>query len=98
MIGVDEALLETARELAAQRRFACAHEPDQKEIAAVKCHRGIVLDRLFAPTLSPRAGRGSKGEEPRRYFTAVIDSRTIRGVRKISSSDFSVVRSVFLNR
>ena len=39
-VGVDEALVEPARELAAERGLARARQADEKEIAPVQRHRG----------------------------------------------------------
>ena len=40
-VGVDEGLVETARELAAERRFSGARQPDQIEIASMQMHRAL---------------------------------------------------------
>src|SRR6185437_14506646 len=42
VVGVDELLVETARELPPERGLARAHESHQKKIAPVQRHRGIV--------------------------------------------------------
>ena len=42
VVGVEKALAQAAGELAAERRLAGAHQSDQKQIAAMKRHRGIL--------------------------------------------------------
>ena len=87
-VGVDERLVEPAGELAAERGFARARKTHQIQIAPMQIHRGIVVENRRARPAAAGA----------RYLTAVTVSLTIRGVRKISSSVFSVDRPVLLNR
>ena len=42
-VGIDEALVEAPRELAAECRLARTRQADQKQIAPVQLHRGIVM-------------------------------------------------------
>ena len=86
-VGVDERLAESPRQLAAERGLARAGQSDQKQIAPMQMHRGIVVE-TDGPD-EPTRGR---------YFTAVTDSFTTRGVRKIRSSCFSLPRVVVLKR
>ena len=79
-VGVDERLVEPAGELAAERGLARARKSDQKQIAPMQIHRGIVEE--FRGAGPARRGRC--------YRTAVTASLTMRGVRKISSSVFSL--------
>ena len=86
-VGVDERLAEPPRELAAERGLARAGQSDQKQIAPMQMHRGIVVETV-----------GPDETEAIRYLTAVTVSFTTRGVRKISNSCFSLPRVVVLKR
>ena len=44
VVGVDERLAQPARELPAERRLARAGQADQKQIAPMQLHRGIVVE------------------------------------------------------
>ncbi|GMU72641.1 MAG: hypothetical protein AMXMBFR42_20970 [Burkholderiales bacterium] len=73
MIGVDEPLGEAPRELAAERRLAGAHQPDEEEIAAVEQHDGIVA----GAAMRPAGVRGAPNAEvPRLLDAAVRRGRT----------------------
>ena len=43
VIGIDEALRQPSRELTPERGLARAHHADEKQIAPVQRHRGIVM-------------------------------------------------------
>ena len=53
-VGIDESLVEPARELPAERGFARARKTHQKQIAPMQMHRGIVVE-IAAPDRPRRA-------------------------------------------
>jgi hypothetical protein len=85
-VRIDEAQREAPRELPAERRLAGPGEADQKQIAPAKRHRGI----------GRRGGRNAAWGIAHR--TDVTESFTMRGVRKMSSSVFSLLLPVCLKR
>ena len=85
-VGIHEALVQAACELAPERGLARARKPDQKQIAPVQRHRGM------------RMGGGGVAAGKRAHRTDVTVSLTMRGVRKMRSSTFSLLLPVCLNR
>ena len=81
VVGVDEALVEPAGELPPERGFARAHESDEKQIARVQLHRGIVVE-----SRARRARRAPAARSITRAPDRVHRSLTMRGVMKISNS------------
>ncbi len=86
VVGIDEALVQAARQLAAERGLARARKPDQKQIAPVQRHRGM---RMVDGRIAARR---------RAHRTEETVSFTMRGVRKMSSSAFSLLLPVCLKR
>ena len=113
-IRVDERLAESPRELPSERRLAGARQSDQVKIAPMQMHPRIVEDSPWpddraatAPETAARRGhvrvRAARrivaaSHERVDHLIALIDSLITRGVRKMSSSCFSLVRLVVLNR
>ena len=95
-VGVDERLGEAPRELASERRLARARQPDQKQIAPMQMHPRIVVD--WVGDLLPSPPRRRASYDGSRHLMALIESLITRGVRKMRSSCFSLVRPVVLNR
>ena len=85
-VGVVEALVQTLGEQTPERGFPTARHAHQKQIAPMQRHR--------CRGLSGGAGVA----DGRAHRTALTVSFTMRGVRKISNSCFSIVLSVVLNR
>src|SRR6185437_2474433 len=100
VVGVDETLVETTRELPPERGLARAHESHEKKIAPVQRHRGIVNGVRAIKRGPIKSARFYCGADRiyAAYRTDVSDSLTILGVRKISSSVFSLDRNVDLKR
>ncbi len=77
-IGVDEGLGEAPRQLAPERRFARARQPDQKQIAPMQMHPRIVVDPRW-PNERPARGFSSASTNPPPRATRVTPGRRAMG-------------------